>query len=153
VKTRLWPLGALFLLLTVIGCAGQPTPTPIPPTVVSTTIPTSLPTLGTVTGFLVDEVGEQALVDYGLYLAKLLEPKGETLSVAALDATTDPRATTDGTGQFTFIDVAPGTYALALMTPTGPALIKDAQTGKEIVFSVEAGETADLGEIYIHPGF
>jgi hypothetical protein len=153
VKTRLWPLGALFLLLTVIGCAGQLTPTPIPPTAVSTTIPTSLPALGTVTGFLVDEAEEQPLADYGLYLAKLLEPKGETLSVAALDATTDPRATTDGAGQFTFIDVAPGTYAVALMTPTGPALIKDAQTGKETLISVEGGETVDLGKIYIHPGF
>ena len=152
-KTRLWSLGVLFLLLAVIGCAGQSTATPIPPTAVPTPIPTSLPTLGTVTGLLVDEVREQPLMNYVLYLAQLLEPKGESLSVAALDPTTDPRVTTDGVGQFTFIDVAPGTYAVALLTPTGAALIKDAKTGKEIVFSVGAGETADLGRIYIHPGF
>ena len=176
VKTHLWPLGVLFLLLAVIGCAGQPipasptalptdvpaahTPTSVPPSpttpptdVPPTPVPTSLPSMGTVTGLLVEETTQEPLGDYVLYLAKLLKPSGEGLSVAALDATADPRVTTDAAGKFTFVNVAPESYALALLLPTGPALITDAKTGTEVIFSVEAGETADLGPIYVHISF
>jgi len=174
VKTHLWPLGALFLLLAVIGCAGQsipPSPTALPtdvpaahtptsvppsPTTPPTDVPpvpTSLPDMGTVTGLLIEETAQEPLGDYVLYLAKMLKPSGEGLSVAALDATADPRATTDAAGKFTFINVAPESYALALLLPTGPALITDAKTEKEVIFSVEAGETVDLGPVYVQISF
>ena len=175
-KTHLWPLGALFLLLAVIGCAGQPispsptalptdvpaahTPTSVPPSpttpptdVPPTPVPTSLPSMGTVTGLLVEETTQEPLGDYVLYLAKMLKPSGEGLSVAALDATTDPRVTTEAEGKFVFVNVPPGSYALALLTPTGPALITDAKTEKEVLFSVEAGEAVDLGSVHVQISF
>lgn len=175
-KTHLWPLGALFLLLAVIGCAGQPiTPsptalptdvpatathtslppsaTPFPTEVPATPTPTSLPTMGTVTGLLIEETTQEPLGDYVLYLAKMLKPSSEGLSVAALDATADPRASTDAAGKFVFVNVPPESYALALLTPTGPALIKDAKTEKEVLLSVEAGQTVDLGPVYVQISF
>jgi hypothetical protein len=109
--------------------------------------------MGTVTGLLIEETTQEPLGDYVLYLAKILKPSGEGLSVAALDATSDPRATTDAAGKFTFINVPPESYALALLLPTGPALIKDAKTEREVVFSVEGGETADLGSVYVQINF
>lgn len=178
VKTHLWPLGALFLLLAVIGCAGQstpasptafptdvpamptptptslpPSPTPSPTEVPATPMPTSLPTMGTVTGLLIEETSQELLGDHVLYLAKMLETSSEGLSVAALDATTDPRVATDATGKFTFVNVPPESYALALLAPTGAALITDAKTEKEVIFSVEAGETVDLGSVYVQISF
>ena len=88
-----------------------------------------------------------------LYLAKMLESSSEGMSVAALDATTDPRVTTDAAGEFAFVNVPPESYALALLVPTGPALITDAETEKEVIFSVEAGETVDLGPVYVQISF
>jgi hypothetical protein len=116
-------------------------------------MPTSLPDMGTVTGLLIEETNQAPLGDYVLYLAKMLKSSTEGLSVAALDATTDPRATTDMAGKFVFVNVPPESYALALLAPTGPALFKDAKTGKEVLLSVEAGETVDLGDIYVHVDF
>ncbi|MBL7183680.1 MAG: hypothetical protein ISS50_04430 [Anaerolineae bacterium] len=173
-KTHLWPIGALFLLLAVIGCAGQSipasptalptdvpvTPTPLPPSptatpthVPPTPMPTSLPTMGTVTGLLIEETTREPLDDHVLYLAKILTTSSEGLSVTALDATIDPRATTDAAGKFTFVNVPPESYALALLIPTGPALITDAKTEKGVLFSVEAGETVDLGSVYVQISF
>ena len=175
-KTHLWPLGALFLLLAVISCAGQPvppsptalptdvpatptptslppSPTPSPTEVPATPMPTSLPTMGTVTGLLVDEATQKPLGDRVLYLAKMLKTSSEGMSVAALDATTDPRATTDAAGKFTFVNVPPESYALALLTPIGPAVFKEAKTEKEVIFSVEAGDTVDLGPVYVQINF
>ena len=175
-KTYLWPLVALFLLLSVVGCAGQfipasptalptnvpamptptslpPSPTPSPTEVPATPMPTSLPTMGTVTGLLIEETSQELLGDHVLYLAKMLETSSEGLSVAALDATTDPRVATDAAGEFTFVNVPPESYALALLTPTGAALITDAKTEKEVIFSVEAGETVYLGSVYVQISF
>jgi hypothetical protein len=110
--------------------------------------------MGTVTGILYDDVDRRPLSDRVLYLAGLLEPLQEgKLSVAALDPASDPRAITDASGRFTFTNIKPGTYALAFATPTGTVLIVDPKTEREIVFSVEAGGTVDLGTIYMHPGF
>lgn len=109
--------------------------------------------MGTVTGLLIEETTQESLGDYVLYLAKMLETSSEGLSVAALDATTDPRAATDAAGKFTFVNVPPESYALALLTPTGAALITDARTDKEVIFSVEAGETVDLGPVYVQISF
>lgn len=175
-KIHLWLLGALLLLLAVIGCASEPipasptpsptevpatptptslppSPTPSPTEVPPTPTPTSLPSVGTVTGLLIEETTQEPLGDYVLYLAKILKTSSEGMSVAALDATTDPRTTTDRAGKFTFVNVPPESYALALLTPTGPALIKDAKTGKEVIFSVEAGQTVDLGPVYVQTSF
>ena len=178
IKTIIWTdtLQTLFLLLAVVGCAGQPippsptalptdvpatstptsllpSPTPPPTEVPATPVPTSLPTMGTVTGLLVEETSQEPLGDYVLYLAKILKTSSEGMSVTALDATADPRATTDTAGEFTFVNVPPESYALALLMPTGAALIKDAKTEMEVLLSVEAGEAVDLGPVYVQISF
>jgi hypothetical protein len=83
-----------------------------------------------------------------LYLAAVVAT-GESMDVAALDPVNDPRAETDATGTFVFVDVAPGRYALGIDSPIGPVLIR--QDDKEIEAQVEAGEVTDLGEVRILP--
>jgi len=109
--------------------------------------------MGTVTGLLIEETTQEPLGDRVLYLAKMLETSSEGMSVAALDATTDPRVTTDAAGKFAFVNVPPESYALAFLTPIGPAVFKEAKTEKEVLFSVEAGETVDLGPVYLQINF
>ncbi len=82
-----------------------------------------------------------------LYLAPMVAT-GESMGVAGLNTDSDPRAATDETGTFTFLDVPPGQYALAVISPFGPVVIKGPD-GKEIVIDVEAGELTELGAIAI----
>lgn len=128
--------------LTVIKATPQPLETPV------NFIPTSLPTMGTVKGTLLDQATGEPAPDQILYLAKLLKPAGSEFKMAALNPTIDPRAYTDEEGRFTFINIPPDTYALGLATPLGPMLIQ--VDGHEIIFTIEGGETVDLGLIYVH---
>jgi hypothetical protein len=82
-----------------------------------------------------------------LYLAPMVA-SGESMGVAGLNTDTDPRAATDGTGTFTFVDVPPGQYALAIISPFGPVVI-NGPDGKEIVVQVQAGDLTELGVIDI----
>jgi hypothetical protein len=108
---------------------------------------TPKPDLGLVQGTLSMD-GELA-PNETLYLASVVAT-GESMSVAGLDTDRDPRATTDETGTFTFVDVPPGQYALAVMSPFGPVVI-NGPDGQEIVVDVQGGELIELGEIDIAP--
>ena len=86
-----------------------------------------------------------------MYLAKVIKPEGEnTLGVAALDPVHDPRVESDEFGYFAFTDVEPGRYGLGIMSPGGPVLIRG-EDGREILATVEAGETVSLGNVHIVP--
>lgn len=117
-------------------------------TVAASSLPPNLtpkPDLGLVQGTLrMDGVLAQ---DQTLYLAPMVAT-GESMGVAALSTDTDPRAATDETGTFTFLDVPPGQYALAIISPLGPVVI-NGPDDKEIVVEVQAGELTELGEIAI----
>jgi hypothetical protein len=172
-KRRLWLL-LLFLglLLLVAACADQDQETPISPLSVPDTntaspiptatpaaslaeptagpeaVPTSDPALGTVEGTLL--IDDQPPVEDTLYLAPIVS-SGEGIGVASLDAARDPRAFPDASGNFTFYNVPPGRYSLAIVSPVGPVLIRDPDD-TEITVEVEAGEITDLGTISI-PSF
>lgn len=85
-----------------------------------------------------------------LYLAEVIRQEGEGMGVAALDAATAPRAESDASGYFVFLDAPPARYALGILSPSGPVLIRQA-SGQEVLLQVEAGQIHDLGEIQITP--
>lgn len=108
---------------------------------------TPKPDLGLVQGTLMMD-GEIAEGET-LYLAPMVAT-GDSMSVAGLDTDTHPRAATDEAGTFTFVDVPPDQYALAVMSPFGPVVIQGPD-GQEIVVEVEAGQLSELGTIDIPP--
>jgi hypothetical protein len=84
-----------------------------------------------------------------LYLAAIIHT-GEDMEVAALDPINDPRAESDQAGQFAFLDLPPGRYALGINSPAGPILIRGGDGG-EIIADVQADQIVDLGTVVIVP--
>lgn len=74
----------------------------------------------------------------------------EDLSSVTFSEGSNPIATLDiGSGQFVFVDINPGQYALMIWTSMRAYPIGD-NLGKTILFTVNPGETKDLGIISIH---
>lgn len=112
--------------------------------------PTPEPETGNVQGILT--MNRKPAQGRTLYLAKLIHSaSGDTGigGVAALDPVNDPRAESDMSGYFVFLNVPPGKYALGTNSPIGPVLIN--RDGEEIYAEVEAGEVTDIGKIVIVP--
>lgn len=65
--------------------------------------------------------------------------------IPVLDQTNDPKGHSDAQGVLVISNLAPGRYALALMTPLGPILLEYADTSETIIFEITAGEVTDLG--------
>jgi len=160
---RLSILLTLVLLLIAVGCSSKtptpsvPEPSPVPtlsPTVAVPTPtlllrdPTPKPDLGAVRGILL--LNGKPAGGHVLYLATIIRLESEGMGIAALDPARDPRAESDASGYFVFLDVAPGRYALGIMSPVGPVLINGTD-GKEILAEVQAGQVLDLGDVKIVP--
>jgi len=151
----------LFLLtLVTSACYWQPVPAPtihpvvdVTPTAAApapTAVPTSQPDRGTITGALNREnKPEVSITDADLFLAEILSGGGGPLSVAALDMNTAPKAKTGTDGHFVFVDVTPGTYTLVIRTPLGAMLIPDPDSGHDLLITVQADKTIDLGQLYV----
>lgn len=95
------------------------------------------------------KIGGELAKGQTLYLVPIVA-SGESMSVAGLDTNTAPRAETDTTGAFAFLNVPPGEYALAVVGPVGPVIVPGPD-GDEITVMVQAGETTDLGSIAAPP--
>jgi len=159
---RLHRLSVYLVLLAAVfawaGCARatpQPTPSPAPSPIPATPTPTLLPRehtpqpdRGIVQGTL--SMQGQPAAGQVLYLAEVIRQEGEGMGVAALDAATAPRAESDASGYFVFLGVSPARYALGILSPIGPVLIRQAN-GQEILLQAEGGQIRDLGEIQITP--
>ena len=125
-----------------------PTESPLIPTPTPALLPrdhTPSPDLGIVQGEL--ELEGEPAAERTMYLAPLVSTGGE-MEVAALDPVTDPRAESDASGYFVFLDVEPGRYALGINSPIGPVLIRG-DDGGEILAEVEGGQITDLGVVQI----
>jgi len=106
------------------------------------------PGLGTVQGVLYLN-GEPA-TGHILYLAAVIHTEeGGVGGLAALDPIRDPRAESDGSGYFVFLNISPGRYALGINSPVGPVLIN--RNGREIIAEVQADQITDLAKIQIVP--
>ncbi|HBY95640.1 MAG: hypothetical protein M5U01_11170 [Ardenticatenaceae bacterium] len=159
---RLVIVGVLLSACQVGPRAAVPTPTLTPPaaptegpvadptaSVAPLVIPTAAPERGVVHGLLRREVQETPINDVDLYLAEIIPGDSNVMRVAGLDTNAAPHAMTNTNGEFVFSDVEPGEYALALVTPIGSMLVPDPKTpGRDILFTLEAGQTLDLGTLH-----
>ncbi len=59
----------------------------------------------------------------------------------------------DKQGFFVFANVPPGDYVLVYATPMGSVVLKDPQTGTDMVIKVESGAVVNLGELKYTMGF
>lgn len=109
--------------------------------------------MGVITGTMMRQVQglpPSALADTTLFLAALLtDESGQASGLARLDEDAAPWVRTDEDGQFVFGDVAPGRYALIIKTPLTLQPVKDANTSRDIVVDVAAGEVVELGVIAV----
>jgi hypothetical protein len=83
-----------------------------------------------------------------LYLGSLLTSEnGAYLGTISVDE--DPEGLQASNGKFVFTDVPPGNYGLFIWTPVNAFIIKDEKTTEPIILEVTAGQTYDLGTIYV----
>lgn len=84
--------------------------------------------------------------------AALIEDRGG-MRLSAVDPLLDPKAETDGNGQFVIKNLKPGDYALATQSPVG-IIMPHSKEGTTIIYKVEADKTTDLGRLdvgYTYP--
>lgn len=82
-----------------------------------------------------------------LYLGEIaLNSEGER-AVAGFFEQSSPRTGTNAAGQFIFENVEPGEYTLFYWTPSGSVLLLDPETQGDLIFTVEAGDALNLGEL------
>ena len=115
-------------------------------------IPTPAPDKSVIHGVVLDIDSKKPLSDevdgVDLFLAQVLHsPDG--VSMSSLDKTTAPRADPDRSGVFVFSDITPGEYAVVVRSPFSEVVGRSAaDLNKDIVITVTAGQTLDLGEVY-----
>jgi hypothetical protein len=115
-------------------------------------IPTPSPDKAVIHGVVLDIDSKKPLSDeingVDLFLAQVIHsPDG--LSMSSLDKTTAPRADPGKDGVFVFADVAPGEYAVVVRSPFSEVVGRSsADLNKDVVVTVSAGQTLDLGQVY-----
>jgi len=131
-----------------------------PPTLPSTTgylaatpVPvTPMPGKGVVTGVLVRSLAGQAIgprTDTKVFLAKMITKEGDVVGIASLNEETAPWALTNVEGQFTFVGLGPGKYALIIKTALAAVLAHDVVADEDVVATVAADQVVELGEIQV----
>jgi len=116
---------------------------PLPPTV------TPNPKMGSVKGVLIDKQDGslKPRVNANLYLGEMKKDGSGKEVAAAYDRTSSPRAGTDDQGRFMFNNVTPGRYALILDLVTNSFMLNKPQDGSDMIVTVTAGQTVDLGTL------
>lgn len=120
---------------------------------ITTVIPTPQPDRAVVYGKLVNaETQEVLTVDNAaahMYLSPTIYSDDGRMRVAVLDTNVSPYAHPNEEGVFVFEDVVPGEYAVAVVTPMNQVAARSAEDiEKDLVITLEPGETRDLGTLY-----
>ena len=111
-------------------------------------------TTGAATMVLLYDDNQAPVRGLTVYLAEILPlqsdlPEYQNAYVPALDRATAPSAESSQQGAVTFSNVEPRKYALTVMGPFGPILVKDPKTGSEIFVEITAGEVTELGTLVV----
>lgn len=113
---------------------------------------TPAPGKGVVTGVITRDVRGaplQPIANLRLYLAKMVTGEGDPLALASLDENKAPASLTNADGQFVFVGVEPGEYALIVKTPIQTILAHDVVKDLDIVTVVTGDQATELGDIHI----
>ena len=152
IKRLIWGVLTVSGML-LIGCAKVSS---IPPPTVGAATPTSLLSIptppegkATIAGVLQREGSSEPVSEVDVYLATLIRTAEGKEILAALDVASDPRGFTDQEGVFLFTEVSPETYGLAIVCPTGSFLLREPDTGGDLLITAEAGAVIDLGLLYV----
>lgn len=155
----------LVLAFLLVGCGtGSPSPappvnplatdaalSPLPaPTVAPSAVPSASPIVpsadkGVVTGTLLNK--DQPYGPIFLYLGKVLTKDDGSPVMASIDKAMSPKTMTDTEGRFTFSDVPPGQYALAVDLVTSTIILHHPTQADDLLIEVKAGEITDLGTL------
>ncbi len=158
-RGRLLLILQLLLLGVSSACGERSATSEVPALSVGTSepsprAPTPLPGRGVVTGTLLSSSSNRSIPATHLFLAKLSPASGSiSIQVAVMDPYSSPRAVTDSSGAFTFVDVEPGAYTVVCWSPSGSTLIRNLETDKDLSLVVAAGQIVDLGVIYSPAGY
>lgn len=115
-------------------------------------IPTPQAETAVVYGKLISLHDEEPYLAPSLFLGMVLSPDTNSENAPILTSVSiddDPMAEQALDGTFLFRDVLPGKYGLIFWTPMSAFIIEDSKTGIPVFVEVEAGQTYDLGSIYL----
>jgi len=120
---------------------------------VTTPVPvTPAPGRGVVTGVLAQDMRGlplQPVVNTKLFLARILTEENAPVELASLNENEAPASLTNDSGQFVFVGVEPGKYALVIKTPIQTTLAHDVAKDIDIVATVIADQVTELGGINV----
>jgi hypothetical protein len=150
-------------VVAVVGCNQQiapsnqlayPPPNPINPGVTPLSARTPIlltdSSSGVITGRLIRDMSGLPLPGVAIYIADLVPLTPGPGNLITIQQKSSVHTTTDANGYFGLI-VKPGDYALVLWTPIRSMVIPDPQhEDKELLVTVEAGKTDDMGEIVVN---
>jgi len=170
---KTWSIfGALFLLVVLLmGCSTPGTITPTgtfvsplesplttPPSAAKATpiiqnleLPTPVDNMATVGGTLyLDVAGEplHPLANARIFLGEVHISEDGTKRIAGYSESTSPQSITDAQGHFVIHTVPPDTYNLIVVRYMDPVFMTEHESGESLVFTLEAGDVLDLGEIH-----
>lgn len=115
------------------------------PVFIPSPTPTKDPTLGIVKGRLLE--GKNPVINYSIFLAEVRKDAKGTELAAKFSPVDSPRVETQPDGAFLFVNVVPGRFALIFYTGLNAFLINIPDKTDPIIFTVDAGETVDLGDL------
>lgn len=121
------------------------TTTPPPPVIIPTPSSGSAVIHGKLYNAQTDEPLYEGVI---IYLSPVNPTDNPDLSALTFDPLSDRSTLPDAQGVFAFGDVPPGRYGIVVQAPVGKYLTRFANDlEKDVVITVEAGQTVDVGKI------
>lgn len=124
------------------SASAQATPTPY----IISDIPTPSANQCAITGVLLQNPGPKPVTRQLLALANILTSQG-TPAFARFNSQNAIRTMTDDKGRFFFRDIPCDDYALIFDKITETFMLTQPNTGEDLIFSPEAGQLLDLGNL------
>jgi len=84
-----------------------------------------------------------------LYLAQVLMAGEDPSGLASMDENNAPSTVVSEYGQFAFVDIEPGLYALIIKTPVSLLVAHDLMVDRDVVFEVGEGNRLDIGDLVV----